>query len=242
LANGGTLFLDEIGDMPRDLQTSLLRAIETRSVVRVGGQNVIPVDVRIIAATHKDLAEEVRLGNFRSDLFFRLNVFPIEVPPLRLRTGDVELLLRAVLEQLSNRLNRALGIEPEALAALEAYAWPGNVRELENVIERAVYVSERGVLALRDLPEVIRYGQLSEPAGHAGPAAQFGGLGATPGVVPGATTAAAPPGGLRRESETAAALHIQRVLASCGGNMAEAARLLGVSRTTLWRKRQRYQL
>jgi transcriptional regulator of acetoin/glycerol metabolism len=147
-----------------------------------------------------------------------------------------------VLEQLSNRLNRALGIEPEALAALEAYAWPGNVRELENVIERAVYVSERGVLALRDLPEVIRYGQLSEPAGHAGPAAQFGGLGATPGVVPGATTAAAPPGGLRRESETAAALHIQRVLASCGGNMAEAARLLGVSRTTLWRKRQRYQL
>src|SRR5260370_692515 len=94
LANGGTLFLDEIGDMPRDLQTSLLRAIETRSVVRVGGQNVIPVDVRIIAATHKDLADEVRLGNFRSDLFFRLNVFPIEVPPLRRRSGDVELLRR----------------------------------------------------------------------------------------------------------------------------------------------------
>jgi transcriptional regulator with GAF, ATPase, and Fis domain len=207
---------------------------------------VIPVDVRIIAATHKDLADEVRLGNFRSDLFFRLNVFPIEVPPLRRRTGDVELLLRAVLEQLSNRLNRALGIEPEALAALEAYAWPGNVREMENVIERAVYVSERGVLALRDLPEAIRYGQRSELAGHGGPAAQFGGLGATPGVVPGvvpgAASASAPPGGLRRESETAAALHIQRVLASCGGNMTEAARLLGVSRTTLWRKRQRYQL
>jgi len=236
LANGGTLFLDEIGDMPRDLQTSLLRAIETRNVVRVGGQNVIPVDVRIIAATHKDLADEVRLGNFRSDLFFRLNVFPIEVPPLRRRSGDVELLLRAVLEQLSNRLNRALGIEPEALAALEAYAWPGNVRELENVIERAVYVSERGVLALRDLPEAIRYGQRSEPA------AQFGGLGATPGAVPGSASAATPPGGLRHESETAAALHIQRVLASCGGNMTEAARLLGVSRTTLWRKRQRYRL
>jgi PAS domain S-box-containing protein len=240
LANGGTLFLDEIGDMPRDLQTSLLRALETRSIVRVGGQNVIPVDVRMIAASHKDLAQEVQLGNFRSDLYFRLNVFPIEVPALRDRPGDVGLLLRYVLEQLSTRLNRTLGVEPEALAALESYSWPGNVRELENVIERAVYVSERGVLGLGDLPEAIRAASW-QAARHVGPE-QYGGLGTAPRGEPSAASSAPLPGELRRESELAEALHIQRILHSCGGNVTEAARLLGISRTTLWRKKQRYHL
>ncbi|HKB48850.1 MAG TPA: sigma 54-interacting transcriptional regulator, partial [Ktedonobacterales bacterium] len=239
LANGGTLFLDEIGDMPRDLQTSLLRAIETRSVVRVGGQHVTPVDVRIIAATHRDLAEEVRLGSFRSDLFFRLNVFPIEVPALRERPGDVPKLLRYVLQRLSTRLNRPLGVEADALAALDAYPWPGNVRELENVIERAVYVSDRTAITLADLPEAIRTswrGRESQPA-QPGAHTQYGALGATPAAVPAAPHGLVPAQhALRHESEAAELQLIQQVLRSAGGNMTLAAAQLGVSRTTLWRK------
>jgi transcriptional regulator with PAS, ATPase and Fis domain len=239
LANGGTLFLDEIGDMPRDLQTSLLRAIETRSVVRVGGQHVTPVDVRIIAATHRDLAEDVRLGSFRSDLFFRLNVFPIEVPALRERPGDVPNLLRYVLQRLSTRLNRPLGVETDALAALDAYAWPGNVRELENVIERAVYVSDRAAITLADLPDAIRAAwrgrelQSTQPGAHA----QYGALGATPAAALAARQGLVPAHhDLRHESEAAELQLIQQVLRSAGGNMTQAAAQLGVSRTTLWRK------
>jgi transcriptional regulator with PAS, ATPase and Fis domain len=244
LASSGTLFLDEIGDMPPDLQTSLLRAIETRTIVRVGGQHVIPVDVRIIAATHKNLADEVQMGSFRTDLYFRLNVFPIEVPPLRERPGDVELLLRYVLEQLSTRLNRALGVEPDALAALEAYSWPGNVRELENVIERAVYVSERGVLALGDLPLAIRHAldDVGRDINSGQPQHQFGGLGAAPRTSSSQAPHAPVSSGLRHESELAETLHIQRSLRASGGNVAEAARMLGISRTTLWRKKRRYHL
>jgi transcriptional regulator of acetoin/glycerol metabolism len=247
LAHGGTLFLDEIGDMPRDLQTSLLRAIETHSVVRVGGQNVTPVDVRIIAATHKDLAEEVRLGNFRSDLYFRLNVFTIEIPPLRARHGDVPLLVRYVLEQLSTRLGRALGIEAEALAALEAYQWPGNVRELENTIERAVYVAERAVIALRDLPEAVRTAADGARPFFSGDPSYAGALpGAYPTEPQEEESERDEPcrgrGKLRRESASVEAALIQRALRSCGGNLTEAARLLGISRTTLWRKKVRYRL
>ncbi len=239
LANGGTLFLDEIGDMPHDLQTSLLRAIETRTIVRVGGQQVTPIDVRIIAATHKDLAEEVRAGNFRSDLFFRLNVFPIEVPALRERRGDIAVLLRHILQRQSTRLNRVLGIDAEALAALDAYDWPGNVRELENVIERAVYVSERGVIGVADLPEAIR----NAPGSHAQPLylqRQLGAIGASP-VADGRGTSEPPPR-LTAGSEAAEAALILQALRNCGGNIAEAALQLGISRTTLWRKRRRYHL
>ncbi|GAC1448270.1 MAG: sigma 54-interacting transcriptional regulator [Ktedonobacterales bacterium] len=247
LAHGGTLFLDEIGDMPRDLQTSLLRAIETHSVVRVGGQNVTPVDVRIIAATHKDLAEEVRLGNFRSDLYFRLNVFTIEIPPLRERHGDVPLLVRYVLEQLSTRLGRALGIEAEALTALETYQWPGNVRELENTIERAVYVAERAVIALRDLPAAVRTAADGACAFFTGDPSPAGARPVTyptesqdpgfAGPLPGRGR-----GSLQRESASVEAALIQRALRNSGGNLTEAARLLGISRTTLWRKKVRYGL
>jgi sigma-54 dependent transcriptional regulator, acetoin dehydrogenase operon transcriptional activator AcoR len=241
LANGGTLFLDEIGDMPRDLQTSLLRAIETRTVVRVGGQHVTPVDVRIITATHKDLAEEVRLDNFRSDLFFRLNVFPIEVPALRERAGDVPVLLRHILQRLSTRLNRTLGLEAEALAALETYDWPGNVRELENVIERAVYISERGIIGLADLPDAIRdYGAHTLPLADRG--GQFKGIGAAPRANGYTASAPIQERSLRKESEVAEAAAIQQVLRRHDGKVAQAAAELGISRTTLWRKMQRYHL
>ncbi|MGO8949069.1 MAG: sigma-54-dependent Fis family transcriptional regulator [Ktedonobacterales bacterium] len=241
LANGGTLFLDEIGDMPRDLQTSLLRAIETHSVVRIGGQQVTSVDVRIIAATHKDLAEEVALGTFRSDLFFRLNVFPIEVPALRDRSGDVELLLRYVLQRLSTRLNQTLGIETQALVALEAYDWPGNVRELENVIERAVYICERGVIAYTDLPSKVQ-GAILQSARYpsvSSAAVLRSARVATTAVLP---LDEKPKGNLRYESETAEANHIVRVLRTYQGDVAAAAAALGISRTTLWRKKRRYHL
>ncbi|HEX9037358.1 MAG TPA: sigma 54-interacting transcriptional regulator [Ktedonobacterales bacterium] len=232
LAHTGTLFLDEVGDMPLDLQTSLLRAIETQTVIRVGGQSVIPVDVRIIAATHKSLEEEVRRGNFRADLFFRLNVFPIETPALRDRPGDVVLLLRRFLQRLSTQLSRPLSIQADALAALEAYDWPGNVRELENLIERAVHISESGVIGPGDLPGVI-HGERSRPAGWA----QYGALGVAPRLE---DVSPLPPAQLRQESANAEAALIRQALAAANANTTLAARALGVSRTTLWRKRARY--
>ena len=155
-AHGGTLFLDEIGDMPRDLQTSLLRAIETRTIVRVGGQRVIPADVRIIAATHKDLREESRLGNFRSDLYYRLNVLTIEIPPLRERIADLPLLVQHFLQRQGSILGRFLAISPEALEALSQYNWPGNVRELENTLERVTYLATKPTITIDDLPIEIR--------------------------------------------------------------------------------------
>jgi transcriptional regulator with PAS, ATPase and Fis domain len=232
LAHTGTLFLDEVGDMPLDLQTSLLRAIETQTVIRVGGQSVIPVDVRIIAATHKSLEEEVRRGNFRADLFFRLNVFPIETPALRDRSGDMVPLLRHFLQRLSTQLSKPLSIQADALAALEAYDWPGNVRELENMIERAVHISESGVIGLGDLPGVI-HSERSHQAGWA----QHGALGTAPRFEePSPATAAQ----LRLESANAEAALIRQALESAHANTTQAARALGVSRTTLWRKRARY--
>src|SRR5436305_5275325 len=135
-ANGGTLFLDEIGDMPLDLHTTLLRAIETRTIVRIGGYRVIPADVRIIVATHKDLREEVKRGNFRSDLYYRLHVLTIHIPSLRNRIDDLPLLVQHFLLRQSRNLGRSFTITPEAMVLLSQYSWPGNVRELENMLER----------------------------------------------------------------------------------------------------------
>src|ERR1700730_5126497 len=151
-AHRGTLFLDEIGDMPLDLQTALLRAIETHTIVRVGGQRVIPVDVRIIVATHKDLREEARRGNFRSDLFYRLNVLTIHIPALRERTDDLPLLVQHFLQRQSRVMGRALTITQEAMASIQTYSWPGNIRELENMLERVTYLMPRSSITVDDLP------------------------------------------------------------------------------------------
>ncbi len=263
LAHGGTLFLDEIGDMPYDLQTSLLRAIETHSVVRVGGQHIRAVDVRIIAATHKDLAAEAQHGAFRSDLFFRLNVFPIGIPSLRERIGDTPLLIQYILQRLSARLNRALSVEADALAALDTYHWPGNVRELENVIERAVYIAEHGAITRADLPDAIRalptydrYGPAPEQrrpsVGDIVGATTAMAISATPDSPSPAQRDTARAYGqdahptraraLQHESESVEAAIIRRTLHATHGNLAEAAQALGVSRTTLWRKKRRYGL
>jgi transcriptional regulator with PAS, ATPase and Fis domain len=229
-AHGGTLFLDEIGDMPRDLQTSLLRAIETRTVVRVGGQRVIPADVRIIAATHKDLREESRLGNFRSDLYYRLNVLTIEIPALRKHISDLPLLVQHFLQRQSNILGRSLSITPEALAALAQYSWPGNVRELENMLERVTYLTSRPTIGLDDLPIDFQRPPEVETATPVPPQK------AEPAKI------APKRGVLKDHSMNAEAQAMMQALDTSNGNVTRAAALLGISRTTLWRKMVRYGL
>jgi transcriptional regulator with GAF, ATPase, and Fis domain len=143
MANGGTLLLDEIGEMPLALQSKLLRAIEERRVTPIGADRAVEIDVRFIATTNKDLQAEVERGAFRRDLFYRLSVMPIRVPPLRERPGDIPLLVQHFLEQSARRAKKAVrALAPGAMQALCHHAWPGNVRELENVIERAVIVAK----------------------------------------------------------------------------------------------------
>ena len=139
LADGGTLFLDEIGEIPVEMQVKLLRAIQESEFERVGGLKTIKVDVRLITATNRDLEQEIARGNFRDDLYYRLNVVPLQVPPLRKRTGDIPLLVTHIIKKFNERLKKNIsGIADDALAALEAHSWPGNIRELENVLERTI--------------------------------------------------------------------------------------------------------
>jgi DNA-binding NtrC family response regulator len=157
LAHEGTLFLDEIADMPLEMQVKLLRAIQEQEFERVGGVAPIRVDVRIIAATNKDLEREVKEGRFREDLFYRLNVFPISLPPLRARREDIDALLRVFISQCNEKLGKKIeGIEPGCLTALRTYQWPGNIRQLENTIERMALMSEGTVLRVDDLPTELR--------------------------------------------------------------------------------------
>lgn len=155
LANGGTLFLDEIGDLNADLQTKLLRVLETRTVQRVGGVKDIPVDVRIVAATHKNLMAAVNDGAFRLDLFYRLNVFPIQLPALRHRQGDVSLLSQYFLQQAQTEYQRKARFEQGVLNRLSAYQWPGNVRQLENIIKRALLMSKGGAITAAIIDTIL---------------------------------------------------------------------------------------
>ena len=167
LAHRGTIFLDEIGDMSLSAQAKVLRVLQERRFERVGGTKTIEVDVRVIAATNKDLQEEIRQGRFREDLFFRLNVVPIVIPPLRERVEDIPLLADEFLSELAR--HSGLGkkrLTPEALEALKRYAWPGNVRELRNVIERLVIMAHGEEIRLEHLPSEIR--EASEPLSHPG--------------------------------------------------------------------------
>jgi len=154
-ANGGTVFLDEIGDMPLAMQSKLLRVLQEGEVRPVGSNKVLKVDVRIVAATNKDLAAMCKQGTFREDLYFRLNVITLQLPPLRERPGDVPRLVHFFLEKLATEVGGPLGITDEALKALEAWRWPGNVRELENVIRRAA-VFAHGTIVPADLgPPIV---------------------------------------------------------------------------------------
>ena len=157
LAQGGTLFLDEIGDLPLHLQPKLLRVLQERCIERVGGTKSIPIDVRIIAATHHNLEELIDSGSFRSDLYYRLNVIPLTIPPLKKREGDISCLSHFFIDKYSKLLNRrAKQLSPEALQLLSQHTWPGNVRELENAIEYAVNMAPGSVLTPMDLPPYLR--------------------------------------------------------------------------------------
>ena len=168
LASGGTLFLDEIGDMNPVTQAKVLRALENRTIERLGGMQPIPVDVRVISATHRNLAEEIRAGKFREDLFYRLRVVTIELPPLRAHKADIPVLAEAFLQMHGERLGRAARLTREAIAAIERYDWPGNVRELKNALERSLVLCRGEVIDLADLPQEV-------VSGEAAPRTSFGG-------------------------------------------------------------------
>ncbi|HCU68562.1 MAG TPA: sigma-54-dependent Fis family transcriptional regulator, partial [Desulfomicrobium sp.] len=213
LADTGTLFLDEIGEMPLAMQVNLLRVLEDRKVMRVGGGRAIPVDVKIIAATNKDLEQEAAQGRFRPDLLYRLNVVRIHIPPLRERGSDIETLARAHAERLAREFGLPFqGIEEAALARLRAHHWPGNVRELINAIEHALNAMEGPLLRVGDLAQHLR------------------------------TSAAAPrtSGKLRSGSlRYQEADIIREVLERHAGNMSRTAKELGIGRNTLYAKMRR---
>ena len=167
LAKGGTIFLDEIGDMSPDLQVKVLRVLEEQEFERVGGCNTIKADVRVITATHRDLEEEVQKGNFREDLFYRLYVIPIVLPPLKERKSDIPLLISYYLKKISALKNRqSVGISDKTMEVLMNHSWPGNVRELKNLLERLVVLNESGEIQPTELPAKFRSGETSHGRPH----------------------------------------------------------------------------
>ncbi len=226
LANGGTIFLDEIGEMSPDLQICLLRALQEQEVTRVGGKTPIKINVRVIAATNKNLETAINNGAFRMDLYYRLNVFSIHVPPLRERCNDIANLAHYFLQKYKLRSNQAFtGFTPEALNALQNYSWSGNVRELENTIERAVIICRSDRIRLDDLPDNIRacYQQTGIPDPEISP--------------PAAEDAPMPLSTEEAEKEI-----ILRALRSTQGNVSKAAGVIGISRRTLYRKIEKYNI
>lgn len=216
LAHGGTLFLDEINSAPEPLQTRLLHFIQEQRFFRVGGARPVEVDTRLIVASNKDLAQLVAARRFREDLFYRLNVFPIHIPPLRERAEDIPLLAEYLLLKHAKILGRQVReIEPAALEALARYRWPGNVRELENVIQRALVLATGDTLTLAELPQELRPGR--------------------PGIHP-----EHPPWGERATLADVERFWVLHVLARHHGNRTKAAAELGIDPSTLWRKLRGY--
>ena len=224
LADGGTLFLDEVGELPRDMQVKILRALQERRIDRVGGVHPLDVDVRVVAATNVDLAEAVRSGSFREDLYYRLNVIPIHLPPLRSRRDDIPLLVEHFLEKFNRRLGRQVhGLTTSALEALNAHSWPGNIRELENVLERSVLLSEVDLLDITDL-----VGLTPQQAPPPVEPVELEGMGLKEYV--------------RVHTQKLERERIRRVLQVESGNVTRAARRLGISRKSLQTKMKDYGL
>ena len=216
VADGGTIFLDEIGDMPLTMQVKLLRVIQEREFVRVGGVDPIPVDVRFIAATHHDLKEDVKKGHFRQDLYYRLNVITLHLPPLADREGDIPLLVHHFMAQKNKAMNKAVyDIDREAMNLLCQYSWPGNVRELENAVERALALENGEAIRVDDLPDYIQ--NLSIETFRQSSSA----------IV------------TLEEQEKR---YITWVLEKHQGNKTKAAKTMGIDRVSLWRKIKRYNL
>ena len=255
LASGGTLFLDEIGEIEESVQVKLLRVLQERSFERIGGTETIRVDIRLVAATNRDLRQRIAEGRFREDLFYRLNVIPIQMPPLRARTGDIPTLFAHFLHRFNEENGKAFdGIDPAAMETLLRYSWPGNVRELENVVERMVVLGHGTRLGLADIPADIRAAVEAPPEG------ETQNLAAPPpreSIAPQPQNSTAPlaTGNGKRETENdnassisssslyagtsladAAKSQILSVLDACSGNRSQAAARLGISRRTLHRK------
>jgi transcriptional regulator with PAS, ATPase and Fis domain len=209
-AGGGTVFLDEVGDVSSAMQSKLLRVLQEREIVRIGENRPRKVDIRVIAATNKDIKQAIQNGRFREDLYYRLGVIELEVPPLRKRPEDIISLARHLVEKTAVRLGMTrLRLDATTLDCLSAYVWPGNVRELENAIERAAVLCKDGVIHLEDLPAgIVRasYSPLGEPLGSG------------------------------RSLQEVEHRHIQAVLESVDGNRSKAAQVLGISPATLWRR------
>jgi transcriptional regulator with GAF, ATPase, and Fis domain len=225
LADGGTLFLDEIGEIPVEMQVKLLRALQESEFERVGGIKTLRVDVRLIAATNRNLEELIRDGRFREDLYYRLAVVPISLPPLRERREDIPLLVRHFVEKYNARLGKRVErVEDEALQLLLGYSWPGNIRELENLMERSVLFADEPVIRAAALPDALR-----ERSGAAVvPVAAVGPLG----------NIAAPSGASMKEIVRQAQAELERELISraldeTGGNVTRAAKRLQISRKSL---------
>ena len=245
-ANGGTLFLDEIGELPIELQAKLLRVIQDRVVERIGSNKSQEVDVRIIAATNRDLQERVTAGKFREDLYYRLAVFPIAIPPLRERMDDVIPMAELFLERYGQTMNRAgLKLSSAAKEAMNAHTWPGNVRELENAVQRALLLCDGDAVQPQDL-ELKPVG--AKTAGAAGLAQPVGGNGALPGweLKDGAGSLAGAEiaykeGDRPADLETIEREHILRVLKGTNGNRKEAIEILGISERALRYKLKDYR-
>jgi transcriptional regulator with PAS, ATPase and Fis domain len=237
LADGGSLFLDEIGEIPLEMQVKLLRALQESEFERVGGVTTTRVDVRLIAATNRDLRAEIAAGRFREDLFYRLNVVPIELPPLRDRAEDIPALVEHFLQKYSKRLNKRVEkVSDGAMACLVSYTWPGNIRELENVMERAVVFSEGGLITPDELPDQVRKtpdsaldsqdlesdrGTKNElPLTPIGPLKEI----------------------VRQHTESLEKDLITRALEETGGNVTQAARKLAISRKSLQNKMKELRL
>lgn len=218
LADGGTILLDEIAEVPPATQVKLLRVLQERQFERVGGEDTLTVDVRVVAATNRDLEDEVKQGRFRGDLFYRLFVIPLRIPPLRDRAEDIPLLCQHFVQRICRDMSRpAVEITPEALKLLKVYRWPGNIRELENVLERAIVLCDGDRVTPRDLP-------FTEPESHP--------------AVP--IPSGFPP--LREVTESVEKQMIERAMSAAAGVKTEAARLLDIKPSVLYYKLEKYEI
>lgn len=222
LANGGTIFLDEIGEMTLAMQVKLLRVLQERELERLGGTKPVKLDIRVIAATNRDLENMIQQKQFRQDLYYRLNIFTINIPPLRERTEDILPLCRMLFQKINNQVEHWVeGISPEALAMLMQYNWPGNVRELENVLERAINLMDDEIIITPEhLPPMIKKGNGAKGESGNGD----------------------PPSDLADIKENAERQALVRALAAAGGNKSKAAKILGIHRSGFYQKMQKYNL